>query len=239
MDYTPKLPIESNEFRFAVGDPRGLTSNSWRVWADGAADVYIACRDNFKEAKVSLHTSGRWRMGFQEQALAANPDLVPPQQNRAWDVWDAQPDDLPSSKTAFRLLFPTAELAVEPHQRTGKAWGARKNILYIDAAPLGEMVVVSLLISTAKIENFKGEASPVLHLASFSLSDGRFAYVLAHHATVGDLPTELDRGVAEGSRQAAEAGKCIPAAAYFYFLLLNRDRVRSLCGARMRPAARR
>ncbi len=32
-----------------------------------------ACRDNFKEAKVSLHTSGKWRMGFTIEALVKNP----------------------------------------------------------------------------------------------------------------------------------------------------------------------
>jgi hypothetical protein len=41
----------------------GMSSNSWRFWTEPAGDAYLACRDNFKEGKLSLHTSGRWRMG--------------------------------------------------------------------------------------------------------------------------------------------------------------------------------
>jgi hypothetical protein len=80
------LPIRKGPVRFAVGPPNGLTSNSWKLWANRKGDVYIACRDNFKEAKVSLHASGRWRMGFAASALIKKVNL-PPVQNRAWEVW--------------------------------------------------------------------------------------------------------------------------------------------------------
>ena len=63
------LPINDTPARFAIGPPDGLTSNSWRIWSTKHGDVYISCRDNFTEAKVSLHTSGRWRMGFTSQAI--------------------------------------------------------------------------------------------------------------------------------------------------------------------------
>jgi hypothetical protein len=69
-------PIRRGPIRFAVGHPDGLTSNSWRVWTSPAGDVYISCRDNFKEAKVSLHASGRWRMGFTEKAVEKNARLL-------------------------------------------------------------------------------------------------------------------------------------------------------------------
>ncbi len=44
-----------------------------------------ACRDNFKEAKVSLHTSGKWRMGFTIEALGQEPELS------ATGQWKAKP----------------------------------------------------------------------------------------------------------------------------------------------------
>jgi hypothetical protein len=116
------LPIRRGPVRFAVGPPNGLTSNSWSLSANKKGDVYIACRDNFKEAKVSLHASGRWRMGFTEEAMARNPNLVPLGRDRAWQVWDKPPAKLPNVTIAFRLLFPTSELAVRPEQRKPDQW---------------------------------------------------------------------------------------------------------------------
>ena len=40
------LPLKKSPVRFAVGDPNGVTSNSWRIWTSKHGDVYIACRDN-------------------------------------------------------------------------------------------------------------------------------------------------------------------------------------------------
>src|SRR5438132_10784740 len=117
-----ELPIRAGPVRFAVGAPDGLTSNSWRFWTTSAGDAYLARRDNFNNMKVSLHASGRWRMAFTSEALAANPSLVPVGADRAWEVWDEPPAVLPETVAAFRLIFPTRELAVEPEQRAAKQW---------------------------------------------------------------------------------------------------------------------
>ena len=73
------LPVKEPPVRFAVGPTKdGLTSNSWRMWTEKRGDVYdlyLKCRDNFREAKVSLHASGRWRMGFTEEAIKDNCKL--------------------------------------------------------------------------------------------------------------------------------------------------------------------
>src|SRR4051812_6561064 len=91
------LPVKHGPVRFAVGPPNGITSNSWNVTAAKNGNVYIICRDNFKEVKVSLHASGRWRMGFTEKAIKSNPKLLLPGQNRAWEVWDKPPESMPNT----------------------------------------------------------------------------------------------------------------------------------------------
>jgi len=96
------LPINDRPVRFAVGNPKGLTSNSWRVWAEKKCELYIACRDNFKETKVSLHASGRWRMGYTTEAIAKNPSLVSPGDDRAWEIWDRPSETLPQTTIALR-----------------------------------------------------------------------------------------------------------------------------------------
>src|SRR5688500_9086202 len=115
--------------RFAVGQVTGMTSNAWRVWTTTRGDVYIACRDNFQETKVSLHVSGRWRMGFTTEAIVRDPQLSNGDRDRAWEVWDEPPAILPNTVAAFRLLFPTSELAVRPDQRASGSW---RNVTFID-----------------------------------------------------------------------------------------------------------
>lgn len=47
------LPIKTGVVNFAIGDPSAKTSNSWENWERNGS-VYIACRNNFQQAKVSL-----------------------------------------------------------------------------------------------------------------------------------------------------------------------------------------
>lgn len=112
------LPYRRGPVRFAVGSPDGLTSNAWKIWTSKHGDIYIACRDNFKEAKLSLHASGRWRMGFTTEAVSKVGDLLPKDQNRAWSVWDKPRATLPAETVrAFQLIFPTSELGVHHQER--------------------------------------------------------------------------------------------------------------------------
>jgi len=61
--------------RFALGEASGLSSLSWRVWVSGA-DAYISCRDNYRVLKVSLHRSGRWRIGLTSAGADATAHFV-------------------------------------------------------------------------------------------------------------------------------------------------------------------
>jgi len=222
------LPVKRGPVRFAVGPPDGLTSNAWRIWTTKTGDVYIACRDNFKEAKVSLHASGRWRMGFTAEAVAKNK-LLPSDQNRAWEVWDQPPTSLPNTVIAFRLLFPTSELVVRPEQRAPNEW---TNVVHIQAAPPGKLTVVTLFVTIGDVI-LSHESEPSFRLASLDIGNGRRAQLVAHGDPEGDLGQLIERSVAEARRQAESAGVEIPNDAYGYFFGHRDDRSRFLVGARM------
>ncbi len=145
------LPTRKREVRFAVGLPNGLTSNSWKVWANKKGDIYIACRDSFKQARVSLHVSGRWRMGFTTEALKEDPSLLHPGENRVWEVWDRPPRAFPNTTIAFRLYFPTAELAVLPEQRPVDEW---REVIFIEPAPpgTGKLTALTLFVTDGDVE---------------------------------------------------------------------------------------
>lgn len=223
------LPLRVGPIRFAVGPPTGLSSNAWRVWTTKAGDVYIACRDNFKEAKVSLHTSGRWRMGFTTEAVSSNPKLLGWDQNRAWEVWDKPPEALPETVIAFRLIFPTSELGVRPEERHPSKWA---KVIHIEAAPPGKITVLTLFITRGNVV-LRHESEPSFCLASLDIGNGFYAQIVAHGDPEGDLPDLIERCVLEAHQQAASAGVHVPDSSYGYFFGHRNDGSRFLLGARL------
>ena len=223
--------MKKGPVRFAVGPPNGLTSNAWRIWTTKYGDIYIACRDNFKEAKVSLHASGRWRMGFTTEALVKNSSLLPSEKDRAWEVWDKPPAFLPNTVTAFKLLFPTSELAVRPEQRIPQEWA---NVIYIEAAPPGKLTVVTLFVTAGDL-TLAHEPEPSFCLASLDIGDNRRAQLVAHGDPEGDLPNVIKGCVIQARKQAKSNGIQIPNEAYGYFFGRLDDGCRYLVGARIPP----
>jgi hypothetical protein len=183
------LPIKGKPVRFAVGAPNGITSNSWKVWSTKSG-VYIACRDNFRETKVSLHNStdphasSRWRMGFSNESLPKIAHLRSDDENRAWEVWDEPAATLPGTVVAFRLFFPTSELAVGPELRAPNKW---KNVIYVESAPPGKLTVLTLFVTLGTPE-LAHESEPSFRLALFDVGNGRFAQLIAHGEPEGDFP---------------------------------------------------
>ena len=228
------LPIIDKPVRFAVGAPDGITSNSWKIWATKSG-VYIACRDNFKETKVSLHASsnphvaGRWRVGFTTESLSKIAHLRSHDENRAWEVWDEPAPSLPGATVAFRLIFPTSELAVSPDLRKPKEW---KNVIYIESAPAGKLTVLTLFVTMGEPE-LVHEFEPSFRLASFSINSGRRAQLIAHGEPENDFPELMRKTVADAKAQAKAAGIVLPKKAYGYFLGRQGDGCRFIFGARI------
>jgi hypothetical protein len=226
------LPLRQSPIRFCVGYPDGLTSNSWRFWVH-KNDIYIACRDSFQVAKVSLHASGRWRMGFTEAAMKNNPSLIPADRNRAWDVWDEPPPQLPQAVVAFKLVFPTSELAITPEQRTSKLW---KNVVYVDIwkqLPSDWLTVITLFVTTGDLHP-RHERDPSFWIASLDIGRGRYAQLVAHGDPEGDIHDVLRESIRTLSAQAEQAGvKDIPPGANAYLFGETPEGVRYIVGGRV------
>ncbi len=104
------VPVLNGPVRFAVVNSEAVTSNSWRCWAEQKGDVYIACRDNFKECKVSLHASGSWQMGFTEEGYKKCSHLLPENRIRHWQIWPKPLPIAPDVVMVFKLLFASSEI---------------------------------------------------------------------------------------------------------------------------------
>jgi hypothetical protein len=225
------LPLRQSRIRFCVGYPDGLTSNSWGFWATKSG-IYIACRDNFKEAKVSLHTSGRWRMGFTEEAIKKNPSLIPADRNRAWDAWDEPPPQLPQTVVAFKLAFPNSELVITPEQRTSKLW---KNVVYVDIwkqLPPGWMTVLTLLVTGGDL-HWRHERGPSFWVASLDIGQGRYAQLVAHGDPEGDIHEVIRKNIARVRAQAEQTGVSFSPKAYAYMLGIHDEGIRYIVSGRV------
>jgi hypothetical protein len=171
--------------------------------------VYLACADNYQEMKASLHTSGRWRFGFTQESLSGSAPRVslPPGQNRAWEVWAAPPQALPTAIIAFRLFFLPDELAVEHTSRTGRKW---RDLVWIEAAPDPQINVVSLFV-TDGLPTLRFQHGPDDTLATFPLQSNRWLQVVNHiEAPTDEFRESIANGIDVARRQALEAGVTLP-----------------------------
>jgi hypothetical protein len=223
------LPLRSGAARFAVGSPDGISSNSWRCWTEKSG-IYIACRDNFSETKISLHTSGRWRMGFTQEAVDERPDILAGDFNdRAWDKWEEPAELKPGVVVAFRMVFPTSELAVGTDARRTKKW---KDTVFFEAGLEGSgmMTCVTILL-TEEDRPVEHETLRSIHLASFPVVDGRRAQVVAHAEPEGDMHEVIAQAKSQAFERMASAGVSPPEKGYFYFHGIHSDGVRYFVGA--------
>ncbi|MBB5048689.1 hypothetical protein HNR60_003457 [Rhodopseudomonas rhenobacensis] len=225
MSSTLRLPANL-PVRFCVGRRDGLTSHSWRVWSERRSEIYLACRDAFQDIKVSLHSSGRWRMGFTKEAIEADPTLIAKGRNRAWDVWDKPDPQLPNVVVAFGLYFPQSEFLVTPEQRTARSW---KEVRYIPPACTGRVNIVSLCIA--------GQGVPfdpdIVHLGRFELPQNRWAHVIAHETDAADIVRKTRHIRTRLKNESERRGRALPADSFGYFLARANDGRRSLLGLRV------
>jgi hypothetical protein len=238
---TNSLPIRSGRVRFVIGSPDGVTSNSWVFWAEKSG-VYLKCRDNFQVAKVSLHAGrdgrpGRWRMGFEDYVAKQYPGLIPPDRDRAWEVWDEPPPQLPKTVIAFKLCFPDLELAVRPDQRKTKIW--RKELLYVDlrkTLPPGWMTVATLFVTTGDI-HLSHEQGPSICLGYVDMGDGRRAQLIVHGDPEADIYERINNRIAESIVEAQQKGVAPAPDGFAYVLGKSSEGYRYLVGGRMSEAA--
>jgi len=136
------IPLVKSPLRFAVGTPEGVSSNSWRVWVQGT-DIYVSCRDNFREFKVSLHASGVWRVAFTEKAIKNNPLLKTHNGDRVLHRQEPDLTDKTKATIGFQIVILSNGLYLNPDQR--KKWP--KSVVFVEP-PIdeGEMTVVAVVV---------------------------------------------------------------------------------------------
>jgi hypothetical protein len=168
---TRQLPIVGEEVRFAVGTPRGMSSNSWKLWTRGN-DVYFACRDNFQEFKLSLHASGIWRLAFTKEALTKLRALRGYDENRVINRW--QPDLSAGATVAFELVLLPASLYLAPPQR--ERWP--RDVVFAELMDPTRVTAIALTIANGQQPLSFTADQPGAVLGLVPIPDGRSAQLV-------------------------------------------------------------
>lgn len=109
------MGAKDHALRFGVGSTEGPHSMVWRVWV-ASDEVYVAPRVFADVAKVSLHSSGRWRSGFSEDHIQRSGMYMSPRADRAILKWHRPPETAPGWIKAVVILAATSDLRTESEQ---------------------------------------------------------------------------------------------------------------------------
>ena len=187
------LPIRESPVRFGVLARNGLSSNSWGVWSTKSGDIYVACRDNMKELKISLHRSGKQHIAFTFES-----DIEMTEGSRFWDQWwEPQFHNDTEAIPSFNLLFPSWGLSLNRAMRDAnpKVWD--KNQILVEAAESPEATVVSFVVTDDDLEmrfNTVGE-SRSFPLAILPARAGKKLWVIAQQGPEGNMKELAGHGI--------------------------------------------
>lgn len=185
------FPLENQPLRFSAGDPEQLTSNSWRVWAAPAGDVYLTCRDNYRQLKASLHMSGSWQFGFTQEAAAG---LLTGGAPRHWEIWPRPDPQYESATAAFRLLFLPSEFALPEADRPRSTW---EDVAFLSAGPAWHVFTIWITRSRPTLRH---ESNATATLAVYPLPSGEEVQVTFH----GEEPNpEIAQAIAATQEQVS------------------------------------
>jgi len=167
----------SLDIDFCVGEPNGIRSSIWKVWApENKADLYLTAHSLGKFFKASFHIgpgSGERHYGFVDQGVAARYDH---EGERHFTKW-YQPGNTSHQdfSVEFRLIFPISSLKTFP-QTTLRTPQIRWVPLNSDATDVEILLIVGPALSNGSWPGKSGNGSRFL--ASDYLSDGRMVWLV-------------------------------------------------------------
>lgn len=161
------LPLRKGPVRFAVRYPGGQMSNTWRIWEETAGDVYIKCRDEMREMKVSLHASGTHKIDMDTSGRERKENEIRESATPRW----REPNYGNNRKPVptYRLVFPRWGVLTDTELRDKREKYWRKNEIIIDDSGEGRIIVVNFYM----LEEGMSFASSVKNLRTMAVLKGR------------------------------------------------------------------
>jgi hypothetical protein len=156
-----------------VGTDPGPRSSVWRFWVT-KDEIYVAARDLGGEVKTSLHSSGRYRHAFSQEARSP----FAPSGDRAWFKWKEPTDFAKGGRLLIEIDVPTNELT-RPQEEP--SLGDKAKVLLVDPAPAGQISTVSLVVTEPGIRLGPNPDQTSWLLAVWPTPDARIVWIIITH----------------------------------------------------------
>ena len=166
-----------NKLRFRVIAADGRCSDVWRAWTNGN-DVYLAPRMKGGDFKISLHESGKWRLGFTEEYGKQMERLGTWGVDRKVEAIDRPSEHAIGFTRAVWMYFPDSELRMptREHDKPG-------DVVQVPGPPNRGLRVVNLIFTTPQsrfnhVDPPPGASWEPKVLANWKLPNGETLWVV-------------------------------------------------------------
>jgi hypothetical protein len=173
-------------FRFGIGDPSGLQSGVWRVWADsGESDVYVAIRTIAGIKKISLHATGACNASLTSQAVKNDPTIAERLGgSRHLDQWNRPMHTGSLLSIPLRIRFLESELRTRIGSEEPK-----KKVVWLPAPPSNHALDVVCNFTSQSFESGKwpwqNEGGTLLASAELQNGEAFWLTALVYRAPEG------------------------------------------------------
>lgn len=182
-------PLKESPITFAVLWKNGQTSNTWGVRVEKDGDVYIYCRDNMKEMKISLHKSGKQHIAF---TGGSGIEMEPG--SRFWKQW-REPQHGQQAIPSFMLYFPSwgTRLSEEERNKATSKWNNNQILVEADDELLTAISFIILDKGTTLTK--KEDGFPSYPIGVLPLHSGKKLCVIAGFQPEGNLRQNAEKAV--------------------------------------------
>ena len=188
------LPLRQGPLKFALMNSDRLSSESWVIKVTNQGDVYIICREEDLDIKVSLHQSGEQKIAYRATWRGDRIDYV-----RWWKEHPHYRDN--RARPSFTLIFPDFGLSLDEAWRRDypNTWSARHLLVQAPHQPLATLVAFVIVDADVDMTEHVGYAL----LAEIPTRPGKKLCVIVGHTSEHRVSRMLHDGLERTMRESS------------------------------------
>jgi len=179
--------VQYGAIRFAVGRRDGVRSSTWRVRVSNDGSVFVSTRTLGGLLKVSLPSSGRWRIAFADSAAAR---IGAPAEDRALDKFTPGPEIVPGVRHGVMVVIPWLAVCLHPEGAPEE-----REVWWLPPVAESQVACVALFLTAPKVR---------VDGAIASATSPRGSGVSLKYATRAALPREVAEWTALTARTVGD-----------------------------------
>lgn len=188
---------EKNTIRVAVGRDDLLQSSIWRFWINGN-EIYVAAREAAQFIKLSLHSSGKWRLAH-VSTKDINDPLSTDKDPRVIARWQRPKEFQPGWTQCLNVLVPAVSIK---HYFSIKSVGDPKGDLeLLDGLSRGYKVQLTVLLAESDFRKIEEVTNQTDHICGFlNLINGKKVWIIARKTKMSQVEQDYSENIVKDMR---------------------------------------